>query len=176
MRAFKILPTEEIKTVKLSKQALKRLVWIDYYTSHKKKVRATCRHFSLSFETFYLWKTRFERVGLLGLEDDTSTRRPKTVRRMTTPQFIIERIKQIRKDDPEKSKYEIQTELRDKVIIIGTSTIQKVINRNPQLQNTQHRKHVRKHRHYQIARVKAALELREKNLGSLVQVDTQYFS
>ncbi len=176
MRAFKILPTEEIKTVGLSKQALKRLTWIDYYHNHRKKVRITCRHFSLSFETFYLWKRRFEKNGLVGLEDDKKTRRPKKVREMTTPGFVINRIKQIRENDLEKSKYEIQAELRDEGIVIGYNTIQKVINRSPQLQNIQHKQTIRKKRHYQIARIKAAIELREKDLGSLVQMDTQYFS
>lgn len=176
MRAYQILPTEEIKTVRLSKPALKRLAWIDYYTSHGKRVRATCRHFSLSFETFYLWKNRFEQRGLVGLEDDTKTRRPKKIREMTTPQLVIHRVKQIRKADPEKSKYEIQAELKDEGVVIGTSTIQKVINRDPQLQNIQHKQKLKKRRHYQIARMKAALELREKGLGSLVQLDTQYFS
>lgn len=176
MRAYKILPTKEIKAVGLSKQALKRLTWIDYYHSHGKKVRATCRHFSLSFETFYLWKRRFDTRGLRGLEDDTKTRRPKNIREMTTPRHIIERIKQIRRDDPEKSKYEIQAELKDEGIIIGYNTVQKAINRNPQLRNLQHKQHIKKKRHYQIARIKASRELREKGLGTLVQMDTQYFS
>ena len=50
-----------------------------------------------------------------------------------------------------------------------------MINRHPELLNTQHHKRVRKHRNYKIARIKAAIELREKELGSLVQVDTKYF-
>lgn len=176
MRAYSILPTAQIKSLSLSKQALKRLTWIDYYHTHDKKVRSTCRHFALSFETFYLWKKRFDKVGLLGLEDDTKTRRPRKVREMTTPRQIINRIKEIRGEDPEKSKYEIQAELKDERIIIGYNTIQKVINRNPQLLNIQHKKKLKKYRHYKIARVKAAVELREKELGSLVQIDTKYFT
>lgn len=95
---------------------------------------------------------------------------------MTTAPEIIERIKQIRRGDPEKSKYEIRAELRDEGLLIGTTTIQKVINRNPGLINTQYKKRLRRHRHHQIARLKAVKELREKGLGSLVQMDTQYFS
>jgi len=174
MRAYKILPTKVIKAHSPSKDALKRLTWIDYYHSHGKKVRATCRHFALSFETFYLWKKRFERLGMIGLEDDTKTRRPKRIRMMTTPQHIIDHIKQIRRKDPEKSKYEIQAELKDEGIMIGYNTIQKVINRDPSLQNIQHKKKLRQHRKLKIARIKAARELREKELGSLVQMDTKH--
>lgn len=176
MRAYKILPTEEIQSASLSKDGLRRLTWIDYYQSHGKKVRLTCRHFSLSFETFYLWKRRFDTVGLRGLEDDSSSRRPQCLRQMTTPASVIARIREIRRSDPEKSKYEIQAELKDGGISIGYNTIQKVINRSPELLNTAHKKKLKKRRHFQIARIKATVELREQALGSLVQIDTQYFS
>jgi len=94
---------------------------------------------------------------------------------MTTTQRVIDRIKSIREKDIEKSKYEIQAELKDEGISCGTTTIQKVINRDPKLLNIQHKKKVRKHRNYKISRIKASIELREKDLGSLVQVDTKYF-
>lgn len=176
MRAYRIVPIQQIKAVSLSKPALKRLTWIDYYHNHEKKVRVTCRHFGLSFETFYLWKRRFDSYGLPGLEDDTRTRRPIRVRQMSTPEWIAERIRDIRRHDIEKSKYEIQAELRDEGVSIGYSTIQKIINRDPSLLNTQHRKRVKNHRKRKIARIKAAVALRDKELGSLVQMDTKYLT
>ena len=94
---------------------------------------------------------------------------------MTTPLVIQKRIYDIRLKDPEKSKYEIQAELKREGTVVGQTAIQKVINRYKELKNIQHRKRVRKHRNYKIARIKAAKELREKSLGSLVQVDTKYF-
>ena len=94
---------------------------------------------------------------------------------MTTLAWIIRRIYDIRKGNLEKSKYEVQEELRRQHIFVGQSAIQKVINRHPELHNTQHKKRMKTHHHQSIARVKAARELREKSLGSLVQVDTQYF-
>lgn len=175
MRAYKIVPWEQVRAVGLSKKAQERLVWIDWYHNHGKKVRLTLRHFALSPDVFYRWLKRFNEKGILGLEDDTRTRRPKKVRGMTTPKAIIDRIKVIREDDVEKSKYEIQAELKDEGVTCGTTTIQKVINRDPKLSNIQHKKRVRKHIKRKIARIKAAIELREKNLGSLVQVDTKYF-
>lgn len=175
MRAYKIVPWEQVRAVGLSKKAQERLVWIDWYHSHGKKVRLTLRHFALSPDVFYRWFRRFNDKGILGLEDDLSTRRPKKTREMTTKQSVIDRIKSIREEDVEKSKYEIQAELKDEGIICGTSTIQKIINRDPKLLNVQHHKQVKKHRNYKIARIKAAVELREKDLGTLVQVDTKYF-
>jgi transposase InsO family protein len=95
---------------------------------------------------------------------------------MTTPQSVQRLIYAIRKEDPEKSKYEIQAELKDEGVMVGQSAIQHVINRYPELSNVQHLKHIRRHRVFKIARVKAAIELRERSLGSLVQIDTKYLS
>ena len=175
MRAFKLFPKIQVATSNLSKDAQKRLLWFDFYLSHKKNASLTCRYFGISPDTFYLWKKRFNPRQLQTLEFDTKTRRPNRVREMTTPQYIQKRIYAIRLLDVEKSKYEIQAELKDERIIVGQSTIQKIINRHWELKNIQHRKRVRRHRVLKIARVKAAVELREKSLGSLVQIDTKYF-
>ena len=93
---------------------------------------------------------------------------------MTTPLEYIQRVIEIRKDDLEKSKYEIQEELKREGISIGTTTIQKIINRHPFLLNTQHKKKIRAKRKISIARIKAARELRNKYPGSLIQIDTKH--
>jgi len=176
MRAFKQFPAIQVATSNLSKDAQKRLLWFDYYFSHNLNASLTCRYFGISRDTFYLWKRKFNPRYLQSLEFDTKTRRPHHVREMTTPQWIQKRIYDIRLNDPEKSKYEIQAELKDEGIITGQTAIQKVIKRYPELSNVQHKKRIRKHRIFKIARVKAAIELRERSLGSLVQIDTKYFS
>ena len=175
MRHYNILPVNTVRSASLSKDALKRLWWMDWYQGHDKNAEATCRHFGISKSVFYRWKNRYRRYNLKTLEFDTKTKRPKNTREMTTPTWIQEKIYNIRLNDLEKSKYEIQEELRRVGISVGQTAIQKVINRHRELLNTQHRKRVRKHRNYKIARVKAARELREKELGSLVQIDTKYF-
>lgn len=176
MRAFKQFPKIQVATSNLSKDAQKRLLWFDYYFSHNLNTSLTCRYFGISRDTFYSWKRRFNPRRLQSLEFDTKTRRPHHIREMTTPQSIQQLVYAIRKADLEKSKYEIQAELKDVGIIVGQSAIQHVINRHLELKNIQHRKRIRRHRVFKIARVKAAIELRERSLGSLVQVDTKYFS
>lgn len=175
MRHYNILPTAQIKASFLSRDALKRLWWFDWYFSHGRNAERTCRHFNLAKSVFYRWKKRYSPLNLKTLEDDKRTRRPHHLRQMITPGWILKKIYDIRLDDLEKSKYEIQAELKRQGITVGRSAIQKVINRHTELRNTQHLKRVRKHRNYQIARIKAARELKEKDLGSLVQIDTQYF-
>lgn len=175
MRAFKILPVPVIQAASLSKDALKRLVWIDWYSSNGRNAELTCRHFGISKSLFYRWKNRFNPNNLQTLEFDTKTRRPRKVRETMLPAYVKKRIYDIRFCDPEKSKYEIQEELKREGIFCGQSAIQNFINKHKELLNAQHHKRVNKHRNYKIARIKAAIELREKDLGSLVQVDTKYF-
>ena len=174
MRAFKTIPYCFVKTIKLSKGTIQRLVWIDWYFAHGKKARATMRHFNLSPTVFYRWMRRYKKYDLRSIEDDTGNRRPKHLRQMKTPQSVIDLVCTIRANDLEKSKYEIQAELRDLGIEIGYNTIQKIINRHPELLNTQHLRRVRLHRKRAITRIKAAKELREQYPGSLVQIDTKH--
>jgi transposase InsO family protein len=175
MRAFKLVPGPVLRAAHLSKDALKRLEWIDWYENHKKNVSLTCRHFGISRDTFYLWLKRFNRWDLATLEFDPKTRRPHKLREMTTSPEVQNKIYHIRAADPEKSKYEIHEELKRKGILVAHNVIQKVINRHTELINSQHKRRIKKHKNRTIARLKAARELREKNLGSLVQIDTKYF-
>ncbi len=176
MRAFKQFPKIQVCSSNLSRGALKRLSWLDFYYSHNLNISLTCRHFGISRVTFYLWKNRFNPRNLKSLEFDTKIRRPQHVREMTTSPWVQKRIYEVRLNDLEKSKYEIQAELKDQGILVGQTTIQKVIKRHPELLNTQHKRWLRKHRKFKIARIKASIELKEKDLGSLIQVDTKYFS
>ena len=169
MRHYNILPVSTIRAASLTKDALKRLSWIDWYFIHKKNAEQTCRHFGISKSVFYRWFNRFDKRNLKTLEFDTRTRRPHKVREMTTSYLILKRIYDVRKADLEKSKWEIHEELKREGIIVAHNVIQKVINRHVELINTQHEKKIN------IARMKAEAILRDKGLGSLIQMDTKYF-
>lgn len=175
MRHYNIVPKVLIRSAQLSKDAQARLWWMDWYFSHGKNAEATCRHFGISKSVFYRWKNRYNRGNLKTLEFDTATRRPNNLREMTTPLWIREKIYKIRLADLEKSKYEIQEELKREGVLVGQSAIQKVINRHAELLNSQHINKVRKHRNLSIARLRASREMRERYPGALVQVDTKHF-
>lgn len=174
MRHYRIVPWEQIRDSSLSKDALRRLVWIDWYYSHGNNAELVCRHFDISKSVFYRWFNRFDKKNLKTLEFDTQTRRPHKLREMTTPLWIRNKVCEVRKADPEKSKYEIQAELKNQGISVGQTAIGKIIRRHPELHNLMHKKKIQRHRNYKIARIKASRELREKNLGSLVQIDTKH--
>lgn len=175
MRRYNIVPWKQLKDQSLSKDGLIRLGWVDWYYSHGKNAQLTYRHFGVSKSVFCRWFNRFDRNNLKTLEFDTKTRKPMRVRIPQIDPAVLQRIYDIRKLDLEKSKYEIQEELKREGVIIGQSAIQRTINSYKELQNLQHKKRTKKHRNYKIARIRAARELREKTLGSLVQVDTKYF-
>ena len=135
-------------------------------TSHtKKNAELTCRHFRISKSVFYRWFNRFNKRNLKTLEFDTQTRRPHKLREMTTPLWIRNKVFEVRKQDPEKSKYEIQRELKNLGIQVGQTAIGKIIRRHPELQNLQHKKRVRKHRNHAIARIKLLLSFEKRNLA-----------
>lgn len=169
-----MLPVARIRAANLSKEALRRLAWFDFYFSHNKNASLTCRHFGISRDTFYLWQKRFNKYNLKTLEFDTKTRRPHKLREMTTDPRILRLTYDIRLSDTRKSKYEIQEELKRARVKISTKVIQKVINRHFELKNIGNVEQRSKHRNYSIARVKAARELKEKDLGSLIQIDTKH--
>ena len=175
MRAYKVFPLRQIKSASLSKTALKRLYWFDWYQTHGKNISLTCRHFGISRDTFYLWKRRFKPYNLKTLKDDTVNRRPHRLRQMTTDPKVLAKIYTIRKADLEKSKWEIHEELRRQGITVAHNVIQKVINRHSELSNSQHIKKIRSHRKSAIARLRASREMREKYPGALVQIDTKHF-
>lgn len=117
----------KVRDFKLSKKALVRLIWMDWYFSHGENAESTCRHFSISKSVFYRWKNRFNKHDLTSLEFNTKLCTPHHLREMTTPYWILKRIYDIRKDDLEKSKYEIHEELKREGIIISHKVIQKDI-------------------------------------------------
>lgn len=175
MRSYKILPVNiKVRDFRLSKQALKRLEWMDWYFSHKQNARLACRHFGISPDTFYLWKKRFNRFNLSSLEFNTKTRKPHHLREMTTATWILQKIYQIRLHSPWMSKYEIHEQLKREGTLVAHQVIQKVINRHTELRNTGHTRKLKASRKLKIARIKAAKELKEKELGSLVQIDTKH--
>lgn len=127
----KILP--ELSKVRsattLSKAAKQRLQWMDYYQSHGKNARLTCRHFGISPDVFYWWKRRYEPGRLAALEDDTANRRPKRVRTATTDPATVTRIKQLREQYPRWGKKKLHALLLDEGFTVSEPTVGRTLTR-----------------------------------------------
>lgn len=112
----------------LTKAAKLRLSWLDYYQTHGCNAALTCRHFGIAKSCFFKWKARFARQGLVGLYDQP--KRPKRVRTPLTPQPVVTAIKQLRKANPEFSKYKLAIILRrDHGYQVSASTVGRIISR-----------------------------------------------
>ena len=104
---------------------------------------------------------------------ESKSRRPHQLRQPTTPREVQNLVIAWRKSDFELSKYEISEHLKRDGIIISPSTVQRILNRHPELKNAQYLK-LRKRRRWSIARRKVARGLRYSHPGGLVQIDTKH--
>lgn len=129
LRSVAPLQLKQVKqTVTLTKAAKLRLSWLDYYQAHGGNAALTARHFGISKSCFFKWKARFDRLGPSGLIDQS--RRPKAVRQPLTPRPVIDAIKQLRKANPEFSKYKLAVILkRDYGYSLSASTVGRAISR-----------------------------------------------
>jgi putative transposase len=115
-------------TTSLSKQAKLRLSWIDYYHSNGNNASLTCRHYGIARSCFCKWLKRFKTSGIAGLE--TASTRPKHVRQSHIPRQIVDRVRSLRKSNPEYSKYKLAVILkRDHGYSLSSSTIGRIISR-----------------------------------------------
>ena len=155
----------------LSKEALKRLKWMDYYHKHV-NARLTCRYFGISPTTFYKWRNRFQAHGLSGLEDRSSC--PRRKRASTVPREHVTLIVAIRREYPAWSKHKIAVILRrDHGIAVSASTVGRILSRKG-LYNEKKSLKRRRSARKRAAKLRADKWMKDLYPGSLVQIDTKH--
>lgn len=111
----------------ITEKAKQRLKVIDWLRSHKGDVSLTARHFGLDRKTVRSWRDKFNKVGMLALND--KSHKPKNVRQQTTSWQIVEEIVKIRKEYPAWSKWKIQIILKRKNMNVSASTVGRILKR-----------------------------------------------
>lgn len=160
-------------TVSLSKSASLRLKWIDYYNSHDNNARLTCRHFGITHRTFYRYYNRVKTEGLVGLEARSC--RPNKLRSPTTPQTVISAVKQLRKANPEYSKYKLAIILkRDYGCTVSASTIGRIITRHNLFFQSPIKPKNHPNRLRSAKRLRKPKNLAVTNPGQLIEVDVKH--
>lgn len=160
-------------TVTLSKEAKRRLKWIDYYHSRGSNAALTCRHFGIHHRTFYRYYNRFLLEGLVGLEN--RSQRPHQVRQPLTPRPVVELVKQLRRSNPEYSKYKLEVILRrDYGYSTSVSTIGRIITRHqlffaPPIKPKGH-----PDRRKSLARIRKPKDFVARQPGQLLEVDLKH--
>jgi len=111
----------------LSREARGRLKWLEYYNSHNRNARLTCRHFNISPQTFYRWKRRYNHNNLRSLED--RSHRPCHVRQPTYSVELVEAVLKLREEYPRWGKDKLVVLLREKGFSCSASTVGRIIRR-----------------------------------------------
>jgi len=111
----------------ITKKAKQRLKVVDWLRAHGGSVSLTARHFGLNRETVRIWRDKFNRVGMLALND--KSHKPKNVRQSTTSWQIVDEIVKTRKEYPAWSKWKIQVILKRKNMFVSASTIGRIMKR-----------------------------------------------
>jgi len=113
--------------VGLSKQARQRLKWFDYYNSHRRNARLTCRYFGISPQTFYHWKHRYDPHHLESLED--RSHRPKHLRQPTASPELVAAVFKLREQYPRWGKDKLVLLLHNQGYQVSTSMVVRIIRR-----------------------------------------------
>lgn len=150
----------------LSKEAQKRLKWMEYYDECK-NASLTCRYFGISRQTFHKWKKRFDPARLSSLEE--VSKRPKKVRQPETPRKELLRIISLRKQYPYWGKEKLKALLEQEGIFVSSSTIGRIIKRY----NLFFKKEKRYRRNTRAQKKKRITEMPQNNVpGHHIQLDT----
>lgn len=161
-------------TVELSPEARRRLKWIEWYLEHGNNARKTCRHFSISPDTFYRWLRRYTPRDLSSLE--SKSRRPRRVRQPTWSAELSQVVLRLREEYPRWGKDKLVVLARREGFEMSTSMVGRILKylksrgilREP-LPNGISAKKRRRKRPYAVRKPK---EYQAKEPGDLVEVDT----
>lgn len=180
----KILPgTKQInRIVVLSREAKVRIGWMDWYRSHNKNARLTCRRFGISPDTFYRWKNRFNPGDLSTLEDDRTTRTPQNLRKPETDHILVLRIKELRETYPRWGKKKLWKLLEREGLHTSVSTVGRTLERlrtrgtlqEPAIVTARLAGQKRKRKNKRPYAIPRDWGYRVNLPGDLVQIDTVY--
>jgi len=117
-------PLKPLSSIKeLSREAKVRLKFLEFSQDHS--VSLTSRHFGISRSTFYRWRRRYNPKNLQSLED-----RPKTPKRVRTPQWgyeQLERVRTLREEYPFWGKEKLALLLKQEGYSLSPSTVGRIL-------------------------------------------------
>ena len=113
------------KVPELSKEARRRLKWMDYYEACGKNAALTCRHFDISRQTFYRWKGRYDRWRVKSLEGRSHC--PKHLRRPTWTAELAQAVLRVREANPRWGKDKLVVLLRREGWQVSTSMVGRIL-------------------------------------------------
>jgi transposase InsO family protein len=156
-------------TDKLTEQAKQRIKILDWHKAHEKNQALTARHFGIGRMTLHRWIKRFEKFGLLGLNEQST--KPKQCRLPKTPWIIVARIVELRKQYPAWSKHKLAAILKRENMIVSASTVGRILKRKGLIDKRISKKKSKSALHPK-ARFPKGLKINCE--GQMIQMDTKY--
>ncbi len=166
--------TEISRIHEVSKEAKKRLEWIEWYRSHEENAELTCRHFGISKRTFYKWKNVYNHKNLQSLE--SRSKRPHRLRQEVIDPELVKHIVALKKQYPRWGKKKIEVLLKREypTVIISESSIGRILQRRGLVHMFGKVTKGRKRGKLQGARARSTREDRDHSPGHMVQVDVKF--
>ena len=153
----------------LTERAKYKIKVYDWWRAHGKNASLTARHFGIGRMTLFRWLQRFSKQGITGFNE--YSRRPKNLRKPTTPWNIVMRTVELRNQYPAWSKHKIMVLLKREGIVVSTSTVGRILKRkgliNPKISKKRRRAAL-----HPKARFPRGLSISQA--GDMVQMDTKY--
>jgi len=156
-------------TDKLTERAKYKIKIVDWHRKRGSNCSLTARHFGIGRMTLYRWLERLKEYGVIGLNE--YSRRPRNIRRPTTPWPVVARIIELRKRYPAWSKHKLAAILKREGLAASTSTVGRILKRKGLIDKK-----------ISVKRKKSALHpkarfpkgLRINQEGQMIQMDTKY--
>lgn len=156
---------------KLTQNAKQRMKIIDWHKNHGSNCSLTARHFGIGRMTLFRWLKRFEKIGIIGLNE--RSRKPKHFRQSITPWPVITRIVEIRKQYPAWSKRKIKAILGREGIDVSESTVGRILKRKGFINKKVSKK---KRRSALNPKNRFPKGLKINYEGQMIQIDTKYIN
>lgn len=157
----------------LSAEAKRRLKWFDWHRANGENVSKTCRHFSISRETFYRWSRRYDPRDLRSLEDRSS--RPRHVRRPTWTQDEVLAVRRLRERYPFWGKMKLVVLLLREGLVLSASKVGRILGylkRSRQLVEPLRRTSARRRQWKRQYATRKPRSYEARAPGDIVQLDT----
>ena len=157
----------------LSADARRRLKWFDWHRTNGENVSKTCRHFSISRQTFYRWWKRYNPKDLRSLEDRSSC--PRHIRPPTWTKEEVLSVRRLRERYPFWGKMKLAILLAREGLILSASRVGRILGylkRSRQLLEPLRRTSVRRRQWKRQYATRKPKSYEARAPGDIVQLDT----
>lgn len=162
------------RIAELSREANKRLKWFDYYHSHGRNARLTCRYFGISPQTFYRWKRRYNPKHLESLE--SRSHRPKHLRQPTWSHELAQQVLSLREEYPRWGKDKLSEILHEQGHRVSTSMVGRILHKLKERgilkESISNHVSARKRQRLRPYGIRKPKDYATKETGDVVQLDT----